>query len=271
MDLVPAWEWNRAFTAELVVDAELGVQALPLSDGGFKMVDGPVCDHGPQSPWMSGGRILHWQGGRIPFLRRGLLEYFRLHTRDELCFARPDFILEEVVHIQRALGVHSIHNAKNVKGHTMPMKHLCRREDLVKRRLAIVGDAIAIVKFFGAVDAQANQESVLFQEGPPLVVQERAIRLEIAIDMLVGPLVFLFQFNYLAEKVQPQQGWLTTLPGENHLTAVLPFDVLADVCFQDFVGDAEEVAGAEELFFVEIVTVCTVRLRMDPTGLIIAW
>jgi len=90
------------------------------------------------------------------FLRRGLPEYFRLHARDKLYFARPDFILEEAVHIQRAPGVHSIHDAKNVKEHTMPMEHLCCREDPAKRGLAIVGDAIAVVEFLGAVDAQAN-------------------------------------------------------------------------------------------------------------------
>ena len=56
-----------------------------------------------------------------------------------------------------------------------------------------------------------------------------------------------------------------SLPGENHLAAILPFDVLADV------GDAELAGAAEQVFLVEIVAIRAVQVEMDPMGFTIAW
>ena len=162
---------GHAFAAKLVVDTELRVHALPLRHGSFKMIDeylpnipaipvipnlakevapivrvhGPVGDNGIEVTGMSGGSILHGQSGWIPHLRRDLLEILRLHAWDKLHFSRPDFILQETVNIQRPLGVHAIHDAKRVKGHTVPVEHLCRSVDLVKGGLAILGEAIEIM------------------------------------------------------------------------------------------------------------------------------
>jgi hypothetical protein len=91
---------------------------------------------------------------------------------------------------------------------------------------------------------------VLLQESPPLVVQERSVRLQM---------------------VFPQQRGLASLPGKHHLAAILPFDVLADVGFQDFIGDAEFVAADEQVFFVEIVAVRAVQVADGPDGFTIAW
>ena len=96
-----------------------------------------------------------------------------------------------------------------------------------------------------------NQKAVLLEECSPFVVQQRAIGLKIVLDALMGLFVFLLQRDHLLKEFESEQRRLAALPGKDHFAAVLSFDVLPDVRFQDFVGDAEFLLGAEQFLLVQ--------------------
>ena len=96
---------------------------------------------------------------------------------------------------------------------------------------------------------------MLLEERAPLVVEQRAVGLEIVLDALVGLLVFLLELDHLVEELEPEQRRLATLPGEDHFVAVLAFDVLLDVGLENFVGDLELAVAAQQLFFVQVIAI----------------
>ena len=68
-------------------------------------------------------------------------------------------------------------------------------------------------------------------------------------DALSRLLVLLFQRYDLRKKLQPEQSRLAALPAENDRLAILSFDVLTDVGFQNLIADAE-LTGASQQFFL---------------------
>ena len=106
----------------------------------------------------------------------------------------------------------------------------------------------------------------MFEECAPLVVEQSVIGLKIVFDALVGLFVFLFQFDYFLKNLQVQQGGLAALPGKDDFAAILSFDVLADVGFQDFVGDTKMAVAAQEIFLVEVVTIGAVEIADGADG-----
>jgi len=189
-----------------------------------------------------------------------VLEDLGLDTRNELHLAWTDFIFQETIYIKRTFRVDAIDHTQCIERYSMPMQHLCRCEYLVEGRLAVLGDAILVVKFFGSVDAQTDEESVLFKKGSPLVVKQRAVCLEIIFNALVWLLVLLFELDDLMEELQPQQGWLAALPREHYLVAVLPLDVLSDVGFKDRIRNLKFAGAAQQIFFVQVITVGAVKV-----------
>ena len=75
------------------------------------------------------------------------------------------------------------------------------------------------------------------------IVQERSVRLQIVLDSLIRFLLLLFQ--PLCGKSPTSTTSVRLPPAEHYLAAILRFNILADVRFQDFVGDAELVVAAE--------------------------
>src|ERR1035441_2700539 len=96
---------------------------------------------------------------------------------------------------------------------------------------------------------------MLLEERSPLLVQQRTVGLQIVLDALVRPLVFLLQFYHFVEELQPQQRGLSALPRKNYFFALLAFDVLLDVRFENFVGDAELAVASQQLFLMQVIAV----------------
>ncbi len=180
---------------------------------------------------------------------------------------RANLILEEAVYIERPLGVHPIDDAEYVEGHAMAMQHLRRGEYFVEGRLAVLGHAIAVMQFLGAVDAEANEETVFLEEQSPLVVEQRAVGLEIVLDALVRLLVLLFELDHFVEELKSEQGRFASLPGEDNFIAVLAFYVLLDVGFENLVADAELAGTAEQVFFMQVIAIGAIQIADGPDRL----
>ena len=63
-----------------------------------------------------------------------------------------------------------------------------------------------------AIDAQANQKLVIAQKRVPVVIQERAVGLQIVLDVQARTLIFLFECDDLLEELDAQQRRLAALP-----------------------------------------------------------
>jgi len=93
-----------------------------------------------------------------------------------------------------------------------PLQRLGRGVHLVKRRLAAFGDPVLVVDFLWSVDRQADEEAVLLQKLRPVLVEQRAVGLQVVLDPLAGLRMLLLQRNDLAEEVETEQRRLATLP-----------------------------------------------------------
>ena len=131
--------------------------------------------------------------------------------------------------------------------------------------LAGLIDAVGVVKLWGAVDAQADEEVIFDKELAPLVVEQGAVGLDGVGDFFaVG--VFFLQFDGFAEEGDAEKGGLAALPGEGDFGDVLVGDVLTDERVEDFVAHPEFFVGGEEFFFFEIEAVFAVEIAQGANG-----
>ena len=74
--------------------------------------------------------------------------------------------------------------------------------DLAEGALSTLVEAVGIVDFFRPVDAEPNEEIVLFQKGAPCIVQQDAIGLERIFNLLTRLAILLGEFNGALEEIQ---------------------------------------------------------------------
>ncbi len=83
---------------------------------------------------------------------------------------------------------------------------------LVEGAAARVVFSVVIVEFFGAVDADADEEFVFVEKSAPFVVEQDGIGLEGVGDLEAGLAVFFLQFDCPFVKVEAHQCRFTPLP-----------------------------------------------------------
>ena len=105
------------------------------------------------------------------------------------------------------------------------------------------------------------------EEGSPFLVKQSTIGLEVVFDALIRLLVFLFELNDLFEELQSEKGRLAALPGKHDLCAVLSFNILFDVFFQNLVSDMELAGTSEQIFLVQVVAVGAIEIADCPKRL----
>ena len=98
------------------------------------------------------------------------------------------------------------------------------------------------------VDGDPHQETVLGEEGAPLVGQQRAVGLDRVHDPLARPPDRLGQFDRAPEEVQAHHRRLTALPGDDDLgrRGVRP-DQLAQVHLKQVIGHPEAAPRVQHL------------------------
>lgn len=121
------------------------------------------------------------------------------------------------------------------------LKEVETDHDAVEAALAAFIEAIFVVDFAGAVDAEADEEAVLFEEGAPFVVELGSVGLEGVTDTHVWWRVFLLEGDGFPEKIDAHKGGLAALPREVYFftTGWVAFDVLTCELFEHFVGHSE--------------------------------
>jgi hypothetical protein len=118
----------------------------------------------------------------------------------------------------------------------------------IEGRLSALVDAVPVVQLARAIDRDADEEVALCQEGGPLVVDQRGIRLQRVEDPLPRRRVPRLEFEGAPEEVDAHQRRLATLEGDHHLVGTpLRREQLADVRLVHVRRHAEPAAGIELL------------------------
>ncbi len=168
-------------------------------------------------------------------------------------------IAEKTINLQRVAGIGGVNGAQDIVFHLMFAQDFPAAHDLVKTTRSPLVHPVGIVDLLGPVDAEPNEEIILFEESTPLIVQLGAIGLHGMADPLARPFVLIHIFDRKFKKVQPHQGRFTALPGHGHLGSLVRFQQLPDIGFQQFISHTESAAGIkhflgkeEAVFAVEI-------------------
>jgi len=132
---------------------------------------------------------------------------------------------------------------------------------------------VEVVKFFGAIHAQADQELVFVKEPAPLAVEKNAVGLEGVFDPGTGFGVFSLGLNRVAEEIETRERRLTALPCDGDLGNLVGFEKLPDVGFVHLLRHPE-IASRVAFLLLEEKAVSTAqiagrtcRLRHDVKSL----
>ena len=181
----------------------------------------------------------------------------RLHAGNELHMGEAQ-VLEKPVDLARELDRVVVDDDQSVGHDPFLEEHAGPGDDGFPRSPSARRPAVAVVDVLGAVERQADEESVLSEEPGPLPVQEKPVRLEAVGRPLPAPVSGL-ELDGLTEEVEPHQGRLSALPAEVDLAAAvgqgLPDGLLEDLeahpvdrCFgEDQVLPAVEAVAAGQI------------------------
>ena len=171
-----------------------------------------------------------------------------LHDGGELDVAATDG-LEETVEFEGEVGVVVIDNRHRVVFDAVLLQQLDALHHLVERRAALAVAAIFVVELRRPVDGEADEEAVVAEEAAPVVVEERAVRLN-RIGDAPPPGVFRLELQGFAVEADGAHQGFAAVPGEEDLRRRLGFEILADEKLQQLVGeDAVRVVGVEPVLF----------------------
>jgi hypothetical protein len=177
-----------------------------------------------------------------------------------------DLIFEEAIDVEGFAAVEAGDAGQGVEWHAEAMQEFGGVEDFLEGGMAALGDAVVIMDFARAIDAQSDQETVFFEKGAPFLVEQGAIGLEIVFDALAGAGVFLLQSEHLAEEIQAHQGGFAALPGEHHFRPGDPGDVLLDEALEDFIGHPAGAGHSGQARLAQVETITAIQIAGATAG-----
>ena len=111
----------------------------------------------------------------------------------ELDVAATD-LLKKVLKFVRIVGVIVVDDGHSVPVDTIAVEHVDSAHHPVKRRLAVAGPAVLVVKLLRPVNREADQPAVIAQEAAPLVGEQSAVGLD-AVFNATSAGIALLQFD----------------------------------------------------------------------------
>ena len=138
-----------------------------------------------------------------------------------------------------------VHRAEDVDVHLVLTQMPPAAHHAVERALPAAVAPIGVVEIARAVNAQADEEVVLLEEGAPLVVEQDAVGLERVLHDLARPTVSLDEVDRAPEEVELHQRRLAALPRHRHLGCAMRFQQLTDVGLEGRIRHPVRVVGIE--------------------------
>jgi pimeloyl-ACP methyl ester carboxylesterase/class 3 adenylate cyclase len=189
-----------------------------------------------------------------------------LDDRDELDELGAEVVAEEAVDVEGVVLVGGVDRAEEVHVNPVPAEEIPAAHHVIEGAGAALVHAVGVMHLAGAVDAEADKEGVLLEEGTPLVVQAGAVGLDGVANHLAGTAVALDVVHGALEEVEAHEGGLAALPGDDDVGSGVGLQEQLEVCLQEVVGHAEAAAGVEHLLGEE-EAVLAVQVADGPGGL----
>ena len=98
---------------------------------------------------------------------------------------------EEAVEIHGIVSIKIIHYRHGIPFHTVAFEQMYASHHLLPRWRAPLHPSKFIVKLLGPVNADAHEPMVSSEESAPIVVQQRAVRLNAVVDDVFACILFL--------------------------------------------------------------------------------
>jgi len=134
----------------------------------------------------------------VSFLNEGAAVFVNtLHHWDKLHPISVNLITDEVVNFQGMIAIDPVHGGQDIELHLMFLQQPDAAHHLVECRLTPFVHPVCVMQLPGAVDADADEEVVFFEELAPTIVKQCAIGLHGVQKSHSRPGVFLFQFHPL--------------------------------------------------------------------------
>ena len=145
------------------------------------------------------------------------------------------YLLEEIIEVQRIVGVVVIDHCHSVPFHTVFFQQVDALHHLDKRGLALLVLPVFVMELLGPVYGDTHQPVVLLEEPAPFIGQQRAVGLyAVVYGASVG--IFLLQLHGTFVERERTHQRLSAMPGEQNLGHGLRVDVLLDELFQQFLA-----------------------------------
>ena len=132
--------------------------------------------------------------------------------------------------------VGGVDSAQDVEVHFVLAQVSPALHDLVEGASFAAVEAVGVVDFAGAIDAQAHQKVVFLEESAPFVIEQNAVGLKSVLHDLVRPAVFLDEFDRAPEELDLHEGRLAALPSHGNVRSAVRFQQLADVGLERGLG-----------------------------------
>ena len=190
------------------------------------------------------GRSRHDVSRRAVLLGSGL----PLDDRDELDVARLAVVAQEAVELAAVIAVGGVHGRQRVPVDLGVAQVVEAAHHIGERALAALVDAICVVQRLRPVDRDADEHAVVLEERRPLLVDQRAVRLDRVARPLARAQVLVRELDRAAEELDAHQRRLAALPGDRHLRhGCMCLDQLSDVRLEQLIRHPEARAGVEHL------------------------
>ncbi len=195
-----------------------------------------------------------------------------LDDGDELnpgCF---HFIAKEAIDRAAMVFVGGVDGAQDVEVHFVLAQVSPALHDLVEGASFAAVEAVGVVDFAGAIDAEAHQKVVFLEESAPFVIEQDAVGLKSVLHDLVRTAVFLHEFDGAAEELDLHEGRLAALPSHSDVRSAVRFQQLADVGLERGLGHPilfvgiERFLGEEEAVRAIDIASGSARFREEVKG-----
>ncbi len=246
------------------------VATLPLLEDVDQEPPVPIGGHRPIGDEVA---VLHVEGTILHRLAPALvgdrqhLGGGALDDRDELHEPGAAVVPKEPVDLSSSVVVGRVDRGEGVPLDAVALQHAESLHHPVEAALPALVDPERVVHLTRSVDREPHEEAVLGEERTPLVVEQRAVRLDRVGDALVRQLQLLGELDRASEEVDPHHRRLAALPRDRDLGRTgVRLDQLAEVRLEQFVRHAEPAARVQHLLGQE-EAVRAVQVADRPGGL----
>ena len=155
---------------------------------------------------------------------------------------------EKVIDLKRVVLIAGVDGAEDVVVYFVVAEMTPTADNLFEAARAALVDTIAVVQFFGPIDAKPDEKIVRLKKRSPVIINERPVGLNGIDDALTRAGRYFFAYSTERWKnSRPIMVLFATLPGDVDFRDPMALDQLADVGFQQVVGHVKATAGIEHL------------------------